>query len=114
MTALSTLLGSGSSGGGVKSVQTGFLDNVTASSDAGEDAKYYDVTLGTAVVVANCVCFFQGAYGVNDDQGTHKAGTTTAHEPTIRVTTTTNLRIASANSATKLIGRWYVVEFDIA
>lgn len=110
MVATSALLGGGK---GVKTIQTGFLDSVGGSTGTGEYLRYYDVTLGTAVVVANCVAFFQGGASDTGDRGILKAGSTAASEVTAVVTGVNTLKLGSPDSTyDTFTGRWYVIEYD--
>lgn len=106
---LSDLVGSG---GGVRTVQTGYLSAVAMSTGTGEDSKYYDVTLPTAVIVAKCRAEFQGTTAVvSAESGYLYFDSTSPILPcTARVTGVNNLRISSVSGGF-LTGRWYVVEY---
>lgn len=90
---------------GIKSIQENFA-SAAPSTSTGEDIRYIDVTI-SAVVVAKCVVEFIGGAGSN-------AGTALAPATnqicTSRLTSTTNLRIATTAAATNITGRWRVVE----
>ena len=111
MTALSELFPSSA----IESIQEGYVAVASLTAGSGEDAHYTDVTI-SAVVIAKSVAVFEGIAGNN-------AGYPTAYtissgvfgrEPTARLTSTTNLRIASAGGTTPpthMTGRWKVVEY---
>lgn len=83
----------------VRSVQTGFFNGASPSSGSGEDQRYNDVTVTAVLSTAKCLCFWQPAYDNTAVQ-------------TVRLTSTTNLRIAAKYSGTTTMsGRWYVIEF---
>jgi len=90
----------------VKRIQTDYEDIGIHdwSSDAGEDAIYYDVTLDNVVVAANCTVQLMGHPGLADGND-YLTG---------RITSTTNLRISlpefGSGPITRL--RWYVVEYN--
>lgn len=93
----------------VKSIQTGYI-NTTASSGSAEDEKYYDVTI-SAVTVANCFCEFVGSSAsTTATTRNYEKGTDPYQSiPTIRLTSTTNLRITGKGAA--IGGRWTVTEY---
>lgn len=83
-----------------KSLQTGFLNSGTPSTGVGTDGTldYVDVTLGTAVVAANCLVIIQP---VQATTGEHLQG---------YMTSPTNLRIATNDGVASIRCRWYVIE----
>jgi hypothetical protein len=114
MSTLSALLG-----GGIKSVQTGYVSTSTISASTSEDENYVDVTITAVADYQKCLCIFQGGMagstgGVSDGQAMAKGDTSYSHEVTARLTSTTNLRLSSTmvvNTNKYLAGRWYVVEY---
>ena len=96
MATTSSLLG----GGGIKSIQTGYVDAINAGT--GEDVGYADATI-SAVVIAKSVVLVQG-YSTAATGNTHLTG---------RLTTTTNVRISSPdNGSYNIRARYYVIEFN--
>lgn len=93
----------------VQSVQTGYI-NAASSTGSAEDAKYYDVTI-SAVVVANCFCEFSGssAATTTNTRNYDKSADPAQSVPTVRLTSTTNLRITGKGAA--IGGRWTVTEY---
>jgi len=86
--------------GTVKSIQTGYLAPAAAAGGAGEDIYFRDVTI-TSVVVAKSIATFQAA---RDGAGVYLI-------ETARLTSTTNVRLASINGSSTVGGRWTVVEY---
>ena len=80
----------------IQSIQTGWFASGTQSAGTNEDFTYREITLSPAVVVAKCVCFVQPQGGV---------------ELTVRVYSTTKLRVSSRDGSASYGARWYVVEF---
>lgn len=101
-----------SGGGGVRSIQTGHINNQATSISTGEDLRYVDVTI-TAVTVANCVALFQGSIALSTGDAGFYTGTASQGIVTARMTSTTNLRLAFAAAAYGFMtGRWYVIEYS--
>lgn len=100
-------------GGGVKSIQTGYLGNQASSSGTGEYEEYHEVTLSPAVVVANCVAWFQGGAAGSASHAAKKSDPTiTVYEVTAVVTATDTLKLGCSQAiGTVFNGRWYVVEY---
>jgi len=88
-------------GAALVGVQTGTFSGARTGTGSGEDAAYWDVTV-TAVVVAKCFCLVSDGWDTN---------ATAIRIMTARLTSTTNLRIASPQAINNTIGRWYVIEF---
>lgn len=124
---LSTLLASG----GIKSVQTGFVDSdAPTSGSAGEDRIYVDVTIA-AVDVTKAVAWVDGGYGIVSSSlsysvagaaavksfapGSSPAGAA-SYGLTCRLINATTLRISAHNPQTtnitsqRLAARWTVAE----
>jgi len=94
-------------GGGLKSLQTGYV-NGTSSSSTGEDARYFDVTV-SAVVIAKSIPDFQGNIGYGGGYYFYADQVQTI--ATIRLTSTTNLRVSSRDPTySNANGRWYLAE----
>jgi hypothetical protein len=99
--------------GGLKSFQTGFLTQTTTTSPAvsGEDRNFRDVTV-SAVNTAKTITAFQGSGAFNTDSQLYSSGTSINTIMTTRMTSSTNLRVATQYSMTQMIsaGRWQVAE----
>lgn len=98
-------------GGGVKSIQTGYvLSPQLTSAGSGEDARSFDVTI-SAVNTAKSIVIFDGVAS-NSAGERYNAGSNLSYLPTARLTSATNLRFGnSANATTYICGRWTVVEY---
>ena len=79
-------------------VQTGYFNVVTPTTGAGEDTYYTDITITAIADTTKCIVMTNGYSG----------GNTTVNYFFARLTSTTNLRIASV-SAGSMAGRWYVI-----
>ena len=111
MTTLSELFPSSA----IESIQEGYVAATSLTAGSGEDAYYTDVTI-SAVVVAKSVVVFEGIAGNIGSYATAYTISSTyfGRKPTARLTSTTNLRIASAGGTsppTHMTGRWKVVEY---
>lgn len=100
------------SGGGINSIQTGYVSASTTGGSAGEDRYYYDVTI-TSVTTSKAVPDFFGSVNYAP------YGAVSAYSDTVafyyicfpRLTSATNLRLSSnSGSGTLIAGRWYVIE----
>ena len=81
----------------IQSIQTGWFAVGTQTGGSNEDATYREITLSPAIVnTAKCVCFVQPQNNM---------------ELTVRVYSTTKLRVSSKDSSASFGARWYVVEF---
>jgi hypothetical protein len=111
------------SGGGGGLASTGFV-SAAPSTGTGEDAKYIDVTISAVADIAKCDVSFVGT-GVSSGAN---AASSAAHRMSYsgeavvvnltgfavapRLTSPTNLRLATAGSScTYITGRWYVKEY---
>lgn len=84
---------------GTRSIQTAFVASGSSSIGAGEDAKFRDYTLGTAVTdYTKCTVYFT-ADGSN------------TNPTSARLTSNTNLRASATAGATFSGFRYYVVEY---
>ena len=105
------------SGGGIKSIQTGYLNAVTATfGTAGtEDERYYDVTISSVNTSKSMPDFFGSAAGDTISSGYYFFNTSNRNS-TIRprFTSGTNLRLSTFGTnqggTAYILGRWYVVE----
>lgn len=98
----------------VKSIQTGYINNVGTATLGGEDAGYFDVTVAS-VNPAKCLISFEGSGSKNGSIGRSYYGAATAGENHIvsaRMTSATNLRLSVGSSGGALGGRWTVVEYN--
>lgn len=101
-------------GGGLKSYQTGFVyvgQTVTGAQAGVEDGNYNDVSV-SAVVVSKTITSFQGTASINPG-GQYWLNYTTVLFPTTRLTSTTNLRIATSRYVGEpcyVTGRWQAAE----
>lgn len=86
-------------GGGVKSVQTGYVSLGAGTAGSGEDAAYLDVTITAVSAINKCVVYFQSGYASG------------VQPLTARLTSTTNLRISHPTASSPIYGRYYVVEY---
>jgi len=105
-------------------VQTGYVSSSASvgsgstviSTGSGEDAKYVDVTITAVSAVANCSVEFVGGAtdgGTSTGATAEYLGTSSsvAIKTTARLTSTTNLRIAtSLTTAGFISGRWQVTD----
>lgn len=101
------------SGGGVKSVQTGFVNNGSLTNGgAGQDNVYCDVTI-SSVNTAKSVVFFDGGGGSSLGSTAFKGGATASFQVMPRLTSATNLRLSVPTSTpTTIAGQWTVLEFN--
>jgi hypothetical protein len=95
-------------GGGLKSFQTGYV-NATMGGGSGEDAIFTDVTT-SAVDVSKTITAFQGSSGSNNYRLYSGYGGEAAAIISTRMTSTTNLRLASRSAGQTLQGRWQAAE----
>lgn len=112
-------------GSGVKQIITGFVNQVAptnAGAGSGEDYFYYDITHGGTVNTSKCTVTFIGGssqpgYGNQSGIGTNYIYNT--HFVTTRLTSSTNLRLASQIDASignialyyYFTGRFTIVEY---
>lgn len=104
-------------GGGIKSIQTGYLNNVTAAfgTNGTEDERYYDVTISSVNTSKSMPDFF-GTASIDPISGGYYFLNTSYRNSTIRprFTSGTNLRLStfgtSQGGTAYILGRWYVVE----
>lgn len=99
-------------GGGVKSIQTGYVNTSTLTTGTAEDLYHINVTI-SAVTAAKCTVQFDGTADIGGE-GYLSGGTNPSFVPTARLTSATNLRIAMrrpSGSAFSISGRWQVVEY---
>ena len=100
-------------GGGVKSIQTGYV-SVAPVSGTAEDSRYTDITI-SAVDASKCAVSFEG--GLNGGTNTpansflRASNANNAWGCTGRVLNSTTLRIASPATGGTIAGRWQVVEY---
>ena len=102
----------------IKSIQTGYVNTNSITGGGGEDAGYINVTI-SAVTTAKCEVSFVGGFVFGTDGLTAamgKSGSGFAYSPTVRLTSTTNLRISMPGDNTittgRIAGRWQVVEYN--
>ncbi len=88
---------------GIKSFQTGYLNNPALSTSTGEDLRYYDLTL-SAVDTAKTVVFISGYM---TDAGGVRYG---ADRVKWRLTSTTNVRL-SIDDTGGIFVRYNIIEF---
>lgn len=101
-------INSGGIPGTVKSIQTGWVNDATTAG-SGEDSYYFDVTLGTAVVVAKCVVTFTSRM---DSIYIAEGYTGLPAIESARLMSTTSLRLSRNYARTgSVVGRWTVVEY---
>jgi hypothetical protein len=104
-------------GGGIKSIQTGYLNNVTGSNgtNATEDERFRDVTI-SSVNTNKAVPDFFGSAGLENLSGGYYFFNTTWRTSSIRprFTSSTNLRLSTFGTdqggTPYYLGRWYVIE----
>lgn len=98
-------------GGGIKSHQTGYVSTTSLSSGSGEDTEYVDITI-SSVNTAKSLIFFDGGFADTVGNTTFTSGGTGTQNPTKRLTSSTNLRLAVPNTfAIACAGRWTIVEY---
>lgn len=105
----------------IKSIQTGYVSGTSASTGAGEDAAFIDVTVST-VIVAKTLVFFDGAggggTGTDPTGAQYYTGSTSGKGASVgvaRMTSPTNLRISFPGITSAFAGykgRWKLVEFN--
>lgn len=100
-------------GGGVKSVQTGYVNAPTLTAGSGEDTRHLNITV-SAVDTSKTICFISGGASVSGQGigGFLKSGGTNVAEVTWRLTSSTNLRVSSANAFDLWAFRYYLVEYN--
>ena len=112
------------SGGGVQSIQTGFVGTNSLTSGSGEDRAYTDVTISSVNTAKAIVCFMGGYtndfngiganYGmflVERSAGSNSNTNTCYVEARFINSTTIRLACASFGVTNAAItGRWYVVQ----
>ena len=99
------------SGGGVKSIQTGYVNTATTSTGTGEDARFLNVTI-SSVNTAKAYAWFVGGWAASEGNATLKSVDGVGiFECLPRLTSSTNLRLSSNRTEPGISGRWYVVEF---
>ena len=103
-------------GGGIKSVQTGYIATSSLSSGTGEEVKYFDVTVSTVTDITKCFVTFNGSAAAG---GTGVAGayffstSVITYAPTIKIISPTTIRIMSnSGSIFSITGRWTLVEYN--
>lgn len=94
--------------GSVKSVQTGFVSSSSLSAGSGEDLQFVNVTI-SAVTTGKCIVSFVGGAGTSVPSAVWPAND--GYYVTARLTSSTQLRLSCARSASNLVGRWQVIEF---
>lgn len=107
-------------GGGVKSIQEGFVSTTTVATGTAPQTRYVDITI-SAVVPAKCVVTFTGGFGVDGaqtspvpfNQTPYSSSSGYISKAAAKVISATVLRIFTpATSATiGLVGQWTVVEY---
>lgn len=102
--------------GRVHNVQTGWTVSARTGSIAGEDDSYKNITISAVTSIAKCYCVFTGVYtNAGGETINYSSDALQDYIVTARLTTTTNLRLATpinASTGFKFIGRWYVVEYE--
>jgi len=105
--------------GGIKSIQTGFVDSASGSAGTSmtEDWIYVDVAISAVADIAKCDVSIDGGGAVSGSPiaiNIAMSKTATTHEITARLTSTTNLRVSMATSGThhRISGRWKIVEHN--
>lgn len=104
-------------GGGIKSIQTGYLNAVTATNGTSgtDDERYYDVTISSVNTSKSMPDFF-GSSSADSLSSGYYFLSTSYRNATIRprFTSGTNLRLSTFGTAqggiAYILGRWYVVE----
>ena len=91
-------------GGGVKSVQAGFIEAATLLTGAGGQ-KYINITIA-AVNPAKCLVIVNGGAGSNFDLAWE-----TRYAVFGELTSSTNLKIRSDYRPSVMVGQWQVIEF---
>jgi hypothetical protein len=105
------------SGGGIKSIQTGYLANAMAVLGATTEELYYlDVTVSAITNTTKCVIQFDGAAN-NGAVGysSYYSPSWIMYIPTTRIVNSTTLRIMVRNTGAAnpyLTGRWTITEYN--
>jgi len=97
-------------GGGLKSFQTGYVSTTTLTTGTGEDVRYVDVTV-SSVDTTKCFAVFEGGFSSSTNNSMVKSGGNTAFDATVRLTSSTNLRISTNYADAAVVGRWKILEF---
>jgi hypothetical protein len=97
---------------GLKSIQTGFIDNQASTSGADEYANYHEITI-SSVDPNKCIPIIQGGVGTAADQGMLMSGASSVSAAvTATVTDATTLKVGSPVTGMDTFQfRWYVIEF---
>jgi hypothetical protein len=106
-------------GGGVKSIQTGYVRSTTLATGVGEDERYVDVTVA-GVNVSKSLVLVSGsaALGTLGFDGMYYSSVSSNGGVFVlfaKLTSATNIRIgtkvANNQTATSVAARWTVVEY---
>lgn len=106
-------------GGGVKSIQTGYVRSATLASGTGEDNRYLDITIsGVNVSKSMVMVSGSGGAGTLGFDGSYYSSVTSSGVVFVlfpKLTSATNLRLGTkdvnSNSASSIAARWTVVEY---
>lgn len=103
-------------GGGsvIKSIQSGYISATSLTAGTGEDLRYTDVTIAAVDQSKVISVTFDGGLGGGASSASAKSGTTEAASVSVRLTSSTNLRISAMStlgySTPAIVGRWRIVE----
>ena len=100
-------------GGGVRSIQTGYVQTSGLAVGSGEELKYFDVTVSAVTNVAKCLVTFNGsANSGGSSAATYYNSGIPLVIPTIRVLNSTTIRIMMSSAVVvNLTGRWTLIEY---
>ena len=102
------------SGGGVKSIQTGYVQYLTSTgTGTGEEGRYWDITVSAVSDITKCIIQFDGsAVSLGNIPPTYNSSTYTNFIPTTKLVNSTTLRIMIPTTLTALAtGRWTITEY---
>ena len=99
-------------GGGLKSYQTGYV-STSSSTGTGEDSRFIDVSV-SSVSTSKTMCSFAGSGSTLSNRAmAFYTGSETEAILSARMTSSTNLRLASGYgnpNPTIFMGRWQIAE----
>ena len=105
------------SGGGVKPIQTGYVNTVLLTgTGSGEEQYYLDITVSAISDITKCVIQLDGAVNSGGRQySAYNDGNFLMYIPTAKLVNSTTLRIMSRGNASFLnlvfTGRWTIIEY---
>jgi len=101
------------SGGGVKSIQTGYVQYLTSTGlGTGEEGRYWDITVSAVSNTTKCIIQFDGAATGSSAAPTYNSSQYLAFIPTTKLVNFTTLRIMIPTTLSAVAtGRWTITEY---